>query len=282
MEWLPDWRSESPSRSATGSGRRSTRGWKDGPRSSAKKLERLRAFLRFAQKREWITKNPAADLKVPKATLCPTLPFTREEVLRILAAVNDYRDEFPTRGSDNARRIRALVLLLRYSGMRIGDAISLIADRIEGNRLFLYTQKTGVPVNTILPDFVLKSLDVTPKVSDTHFFWVGTSNLQTIVGSWRKRFAKLFELAKVEDGHPHRFRDTFAVELLLSGVPIERVSVLLGHQSVRITERHYAPWVRSRQEQLEADLVNAWSRDPVVAFETRGTRELHGKSRRAN
>jgi len=54
---------------------------------------------------------------------------------------------------------------------------------------------------------------------------------------------------------------------LLAGVPIERVSVLLGHQSVRITEKHYAPWVRARQEQLEADLANAWSRDPLVALE---------------
>ena len=42
----------------------------------------------------------------------------------------------------------------------------------------------------------------------------------------------------------------------------------LGHQSVRITEKHYAPWVRSRQEQLEADLVNAWSRDPLVLLQT--------------
>jgi site-specific recombinase XerD len=33
------------------------------------------------------------------------------------------------------------------------------------------------------------------------------------------------------------FRDTMAVELLLAGVPIERVSVLLGHQSVRVTEK---------------------------------------------
>jgi integrase/recombinase XerD len=126
-------------------------GWKDGPRSSAKKLERLRAFLRFAQKRKWVTENPATDVKAPKITLCPTLPFSREEVLRILAAVNEYKDEFPTRGADNARRIRALVLLLRYSGMRIGDAVSLAGDRIEGNRLFLYRQKTGVPVNTIPP-----------------------------------------------------------------------------------------------------------------------------------
>jgi hypothetical protein len=35
--------------------------------------------------------------------------------------------------------------------------------------------------------------------------------------------------------------------------PIERVSILFGHQSVRVTERHYAPRVRSRQEQLEAE-----------------------------
>src|SRR5881398_428426 len=54
------------------------------------------------------------------------------------------------------------------------------------------------------------------------------------------------------------FRDTFSVELLLAGVPIERFSILLGHQSVRITEKHYAPWVRARQEQLEADVRRTW------------------------
>jgi integrase len=37
--------------------------------------------------------------------------------------------------------------------------------------------------------------------------------LETIVGSWRKRLAKLFELAEITKGHAHRFRDTFAVEL---------------------------------------------------------------------
>jgi len=37
-------------------------------------------------------------------------------------------------------------------------------------------------------------------------------------------------------------RDTFAVELLLAGVPIDQVSILLGHASVKTTERHYAPF----------------------------------------
>ena len=37
-------------------------------------------------------------------------------------------------------------------------------------------------------------------------------------------------------------RDTFAVELLKAGTPIERVSILLGHSTTRITEKHYNPW----------------------------------------
>ena len=252
--------------------------WSDGPRSSGKKLERLRAFLRFAQRRKWVAENPASELKAPRVTLSPTMPFELDEIIRVLAAVNEYKDEFPGRGADNARRIRALVLVLRYTGMRISDAVRLSGDRLDGNRLFLYTQKTGVAVKTVLPDFVLRALEATPKTSGDYFFWDGTANLETIVGSWRKRLARLFELAKVESAHPHRFRDTFAVELLVAGIPIERVSVLLGHQSVRITERHYAPWVRARQEQLEADLASAWSRDPVVQFETQGTPEVHGKT----
>jgi hypothetical protein len=34
--------------------------------------------------------------------------------------------------------------------------------------------------------------------------------------------------------------------------------------SVRVTERHYNPWVRSRQEQLEADVPRARKLDPVL------------------
>jgi integrase/recombinase XerD len=142
--------------------------WKDGQRSSAKKLERLRAFFTFARKRKWIPENPASDLKAPKITLCPTMPFSREEMVRILAAIDDYRDEVQERGSQNGLRLRGLVLLLRYSGMRIGDAASLTAERIEGNKLFLYTQKTGVAVNTILPELVLHALKRTPRVTERH------------------------------------------------------------------------------------------------------------------
>ena len=50
----------------------------------------------------------------------------------------------------------------------------------------------------------------------------------------------------------HRLRDTFAVDLLECGVTLEEVSKLLGHQSIQTTERHYAKWVKGRQDQLDA------------------------------
>jgi integrase/recombinase XerD len=256
-------------------------GWKDGALSSSKKLERLRAFFRFAQKRKWALENPASELRAPKVATKPTMPFTLEEMQRILGAVDLYIEGTSANGQDNARRIRALVLILRYTGMRISDAVGLSTDRIEGNRLFLYTQKTSVPVHTVLPDFVLSALESTPRCNDKYFFWSGNGKLDSIVRSWQTRLRRLFRLAKIK-GHAHRFRDTFAVELLLAGVPIERVSILLGHQSVRVTEKHYNPWVRSRQEQLEADLERAWGRDPIVLLESKVTRQLRGETQVLN
>ena len=78
----------------------------------------------------------------------------------------------------------------------------------------------------------------------------------------------------VPDGHAHRFRDTFAVGLLQAGVPTERVSVLLGHSSIKVTEKHYSPWVRARQEQLEADVRRTWE---SPAPETKGTPDVQEK-----
>jgi len=80
----------------------------------------------------------------------------------------------------------------------------------------------------------------------------------------QRSLAKVCGTAGVPDAHAHCFRDSFAVELLLSGVPLERVSVLMGHFTVKITERHYAPWVRERQEQMEADVRRAWKVDAIL------------------
>jgi len=166
--------------------------------------------------------------------------------------------------------------------MRIGDTVTLERERITSNKLLLYTAKTGTPVYCPLPDFVIQALDAAPQTNQRHFFWSGESKVKSAVGDWQRSLSRLFKLAGVANGHAHRFRDTFAVELLLAGVPLERVSMLLGHQSVKITEKHYAPWVHARQAQLEADVNRAWGEDPVALALTKGTPEVHGRVRRPN
>src|SRR6185503_16981209 len=121
-----------------------------------------------------------------------------------------------------------------------------------------YTQKTHVPVLCPLPQVVLDALDDMDPVRERYYFWTGTSDPRSITGNWQRRFQKLFALAGLKDAHPHRFRDTFSVELLLAGVPIEDVSILLGHSSVKITERAYAPWIQARQQKLEIAVKKAW------------------------
>jgi integrase/recombinase XerD len=256
--------------------------WTNENFSAQKKLESLRTFFRFAQSNGWIAENAAVKLESPKTRRPQVLPFTREEMVRIFSACDAYGDNYGKTGQENSRRLRALVLLLRYSGLRIGDVVSLPRERIAHGKLFLYTAKTGTPVQCPLPDAVIQSLDAVRGTSENYFFWTGGSKLKSAVGDWQRSLKKLFVLAGVSGGHPHRFRHTFAVELLLAGVPIERVSVLLGHSSTRITEKHYSAWVRARQEQLEADVRQSWALESGLLSLQPGTQRARGKTELVN
>lgn len=59
--------------------------WNDKNLAALKKLERLRAFFRFAHENGWLTENPAEKLSNPKVTMRPTMPFSQDEMIRILA-----------------------------------------------------------------------------------------------------------------------------------------------------------------------------------------------------
>jgi integrase/recombinase XerD len=219
--------------------------------TAVKELERLRTFFRFAHDSDYITKNPARMIKAPKVETSPTLPFSKEEYGRVIAAC----DEYPNR--KNALRLKALTMLLRYSGLRITDAVCLERKRIKDGVLTLRTAKTGTPVRVPLPPVCIAALEAID-ADNEYFFWSGHGERKSAVGDYQRAFKKLYKLAKVDGGHAHRWRDTFAVELLLAGVPIERVSILLGHQSVKITEKHYSPWNQARQDQSDADVRRTW------------------------
>src|ERR1700722_1562001 len=199
---------------------------------------------------------------------------------RIVAAIEKYRDKSRKTGQANALRLRAFVLVLRYSGMRLGDVATLSTDRLIGQKIQLYTAKTGTPVYCVLPQFVAGLLECLPRISERYFFWTGNSTTHTVNGIWQRALQSLFRLAGIKKGVAHRLRDTFSIGLLLAGVPIEQVSILLGHSNIKVTQQHYNPWVRDRQVQLETDLQRAWNRDPIVLLNSKV--ESTGNPKRCN
>jgi len=244
--------------------------WTDSNLTALKNLERLRFFFRFAHDNGWLVENPAEKLANPKVTPSPTLPFSSDEMIRLMAAAAKKIAEAKPRSKDLLRRLRALALLLRYSGLRVGDGVGCAVERLSNGTLRLYTAKTGTHVHCPLPEFVVKELEALPKQSERYWFWTGIGKLGTAVRRWQRRLQTLFKDAGISGGHAHRFRDSFAVGLLLEGVPLERVSILLGHSSTRVTEKHYAPWIRERQEQAEADVRRTWAKDPLALLESEG------------
>ncbi len=246
------------------------RSWKDGPLSRKKKQERLIGFFYFCARHGWIQGNPAAGLSRVRVEQQPvTLYFARNEFDRIIDTTYVYNPSGYTEPRNQCTRLRVMSLLMRWSGLSIRDAVTLARVRLNNRgELFLHRAKTGVPVLVKLPPDVAKALRHVPpgpKPNPAYFFWSGNGNPKSAVADWQRSYRRLFKLVgfKNPDGtskrcFPHMFRDTFAIELLLAGVPLDQVSLLLGHKSIKTTERHYAPFVKARQEQLIAAVQRAW------------------------
>src|ERR1700733_7790870 len=182
-------------------------GWKLSNLTALKHLERLRSFFRFARDNGWIAENLGSKLKSPRVAPAPTLPFTKEQMTAILDEASKKAATGKGEARSNNLRLRTLILFLRYTGLRIGDAVGCPVERIADGKLRLYTQKTGTHVHLPVPEFLLKALDVTPRRSESYFFWNGNCKLQTAVTDWQTKLRDLFEDAGIPNGHAHRFRD---------------------------------------------------------------------------
>lgn len=232
--------------------------WPDSPITAQKNLERLRAFFWFCHSASWVKANPAAAVKPPKIGKPSerVKVFTQEQIKKILKACDKYPEQ-NSYGHDNPARVRAFVLTLRYSGLRIGDCVGLRKEHLDDDRLFLRTQKTGEPVYVPLPEVAVDALKEVENGSE-YFFWTGKGLRKSAVADWQRSLRRVFEEAKVT-GNAHMFRHTFATDLLTKGVPIEDVAILLGHATPVITAKYYAHFVKARRERLEERVRELWA-----------------------
>jgi integrase/recombinase XerD len=237
--------------------------WKDGPLAAKKKQERLRGFFYFCVRNKWLPDNPALGLSRIKAGTHTADYFTPEEFRAILTSAEKFG-----KTEEQRVRLRAMVLLLRWSGLAIRDAVTLErVNLLDDDRLILRRAKTGVAVAVPLqPQVAMMLRRMVPNQNQRYFFWTGNGLKKSAVSDWQRALRRLFAIADLRhaDGakkrcHPHMFRHTFSIQMLLAGVPIEDVARLLGHSSVRTTEKYYASWVKARADRLEESVKSAWT-----------------------
>jgi integrase/recombinase XerD len=215
--------------------------------------ERLRGFLRYCYDAELMSRVPR--LSSISATEVPTLPLTDEQYQKLLDTIPE---TFKTPAT-KAKRIRCLVLLMRHSGLAIRDAVTLERSELQHDakkKLYRVTtcrEKTGTHVSVAIAAEVATEIMSVTNGNPQYLFWNrGQGAPETAVKKYHADFRRLFDNAEMPEGRPHQLRDTFAVGLLTKGVPLEEVSKMLAHKSIKTTEKHYAKWVQGRQDRADA------------------------------
>jgi len=261
--------------------------WTEALTTQRRNQESMKGFFRFCVRADFIAKSPAADLDAIPEGRPKTEPFTREEIDRIFAAVNSLPDEYGRQGQPIADQTRAFILVMRYTGLSIGDTAKLEKCDVDGCRIRTYRKKTGEDVFTRVPQFVVDALNAAPHDSDRYYFWTGGGKLHTRTSKWGNRLQRLFaaagvrivesekrkrsggklkgetEVMRVSKATPHMFRHTLVRDLLEAGTPMEEIAELLGN-SMKIVEKYYSKWDTRRQARLEKRLEDFWQHDPLT------------------
>lgn len=205
----------------------------------------LRAIFDNAVEEETIQKSPLHLHFKPETESEGAEPFSPEDL-------SDLETQ-----SFFAHRLE--FLLFRWTGLRCSDVeqITWGAWDFEAKTLHWQTKKRKTWVTIPLTKAVNEELNqyrnlASPKPEDRILATATRAKLYKIVADLGKK-------AGVENAHPHRFRDSFAVDILSKGGTIYDVAKILGI-TIHTAERHYTPFTEKLQERvrdlLEKDLTS--------------------------
>lgn len=223
-------------------------------------LAALRSFYDWRSTRG-IGRNCTEGMARPKVQRRTPRKYTKPQLQKLFAAAR--------KGATSlvSRRDETLLALLYATGMRRDEIASLRIDqliemdartaviRINGKGSKEREVAIEGPVVRLLQDWLRVRMEL-PDVPSDHVF-VTVSN-----GPWKGQYLKdktvedivraIAVRAGLDDWGVHRFRVTFATQLYDDGVDIERIRILLGHNSIETTRRYLAVSTKFRKYRLKS------------------------------
>lgn len=153
--------------------------------------------------------------------------ITHEEAERLIAHAAPHIADFITLGL--------------FTGMRRREMMELTWDRVDFNTglILLEAQHTKTKRRRAIPIHD----KVTAALSNCKTRWPESPLVFDGIGDFKRGFAGACNRAGITDFTPHDMRHTFASWLVQQGVELYAVQQLLGHSSIKLTERyaHLAP-----------------------------------------
>jgi site-specific recombinase XerD len=202
--------------------------------STIKYIANLRKIINICLKSGWLQRDPFYGFKMTKREV--VREYLNEEELQAITT-----KQFTI---ERLGQVRDIFIFSCYTGLAFIDAFQLtfsnISKGIDGNQwIFSSRQKTDTPTRIpLLP----KALEILEKYK-SHPKCINTGKVLPVLSN-QKMNAYLKEIADLcgitKPLTFHIARHTFATTVTLNNdVPIESVSKMLGHKSIKITQ-HYA------------------------------------------
>lgn len=212
------------------------------PSSVARKIGAARAFFRHLRRRGEVEKNPAAELSLPKVRK-PLPTFLNVD------AASEVMDA-PGRHSAEDLRDRAMLELLYGSGLRVSELVGVDIEHLDLPSTVRVIGKGNkeriVPVGShaaaALERYLARRRELahpkTGALDERALFLsrlgkrIGVRRVQTLVHGYGALGAGRADL------HPHALRHTCATHLLDGGADLRAIQKLLGHASLKTTQRY--------------------------------------------